>query len=191
MLILHGSWQSLLHHGRGGRQGLARTTLTQVGRALKQLGIEHIAAYSPQARGRSERAFLTLQDRLPKELALAGITTVEAANAWLSKVYIPEYNARFAVCAEQEGSGFVPDRAGLWREILCGHEERTVGPDNTVRYETLRLQLPASRLRPHFVKTTVRVHEYYDGTMAIFWGPHRLGEYHLDGTLISQEEKAA
>lgn len=170
---------------------VSRTSLTQVGRALKQLGIEHIAAYSPQARGRSERAFLTLQDRLPKELALAGITTVEAANAWLSKVYIPEYNARFAVCPEQEGSGFVPDRAGLWREILCSHEERTVGPDNTVRYRTLRLQLPASRLRPHFVKTTVRVHEYYDGTMAIFWGPHRLGEYHLDGTLISQEEKAA
>src|SRR5271154_6687084 len=78
----------------GGR--VSKTTLTQVGRALKQLGIEHIAAYSPQARGRSERAFSTLQDRLPKELKLAGIATVEAANAWLRDSFIADYNERFA-----------------------------------------------------------------------------------------------
>ena len=99
----------------GGR--VSRTMLTQVGRALGQLGIEHIAAYSPEARGRSERAFRTLQDRLPKELALAGITTVAAANAWLAATYMPEHNARFAVAAEQEGSGFVADAAGAWRDI--------------------------------------------------------------------------
>src|SRR5512147_2708511 len=94
---------------------VSRTQPTQVGRALAQLGIEHIAAYSPEARGRSERAFRTLQDRLPKELRLAGITGIEAANRWLAEVYLPEHNARFAVPAEQEGSAFVADRTGSWR----------------------------------------------------------------------------
>ncbi len=100
----------------GGR--VSKTVLTQFGRALKQLGIEHIAAYSPQARGRSERLFGTLQDRLPKELALAGISTPEAANRWLREVYVAEHNARFAVPAEQAGSAFVVDPNGAWREIL-------------------------------------------------------------------------
>ena len=128
---------------------VSRTVLTQFGRALKQLGIEHIAAYSPQARGRSERAFGTLQDRLPKELKLAGIDTVEAANRWLSESYIAAYNERFAIGAEQEGSAFVADPMGAWREILCIQEERTVGNDNTVKWERRSLQLPPSRLRPH------------------------------------------
>jgi transposase len=112
---------------------VSKTVLTQFGRALKQLGIEHIAAYSPQARGRSERVFGPLQDRLPKEFALAGITTVEAANRWLREIYIAEHNERFAIEAEQEGSAFVADAAGAWREILCIQEERTVGNDNTVK----------------------------------------------------------
>jgi transposase len=173
----------------GGR--VSRTTLTQVGRALKQLGIEHIAAYSPQARGRSERVFRTLQDRLPKDLALAGITTVEAANTWLREVWLVEYNARFAIAAEAEGSAFVPDRAELWRETLCVQEDRTVGNDNTVKWARLRLQLPPSRLRPHFVRTTVRVHQYPDGTLAAFWGPHRLGNYDASGCLLDAERLAA
>ncbi len=84
-----------------------RACLTQVGRALDHLGVEHIAAYSPQARGRSERVFHTLQDRLTKELGLAGIITIEAANAFIHDIYIPGHNARFAVKAEQEGSAFV------------------------------------------------------------------------------------
>src|SRR6201992_1071835 len=100
---------------------VSKTMLTQVGRALSQLGIEHIAAYSPQARGRSERVFHTLQDRLPKEFKLAGIITVEAANTWLRDSFIAEHNARFAIQAEQTGSAFVPDRAGVGREILCVH----------------------------------------------------------------------
>ena len=103
---------------------VSKTVLTQFGRALKQLGIEHIAAYSPQARGRSERLFGTLQDRLPKELALAGIATLEAANRWLREVYIAAHNARFAVPAEQEGSAFVADPTGAWRDILCIQEDR-------------------------------------------------------------------
>ena len=155
---------------------VSRTQLTQVGRALKQLGIEHIAAYSPEARGRSERAFRTLQERLPKELRLAGITGIEAANRWLAAVYLPEHNARFAVPAEQEGSAFVADRTGSWREILCVQDERVVGNDNTVKWKQLSLQIPPSPLRPHFVRTKVRVHEYPDGRLAVFWGPHRLAE---------------
>jgi len=163
---------------------VSKTVLTQFGRALKQLGIEHIAAYSPQARGRSERAFETLQDRLAKELKLAGIDTVEAANRWLSETYIPEHNARFAIAAEQEGSAFVVDTMEAWREILCIQEDRVVGNDNTVKWERRSLQLPPSRLRPHFVKTTVRVHEYPDGKLAVYWGPHRLADYAADGTLM-------
>jgi len=169
----------------GGR--VSKTVLTQVGRALKQLGIEHIAAYSPQARGRSERVFLTLQDRLPKELKLAGISTVETANVWLHESYLAEHNARFAVAAEQEGSAFVADAMGAWREILCIQEDRTVGNDNTVKWQRLSLQLPPSRLRAHFVKASVRVHEYPDGRLAVFWGPHRLGDYDAEGVLIRSE----
>ena len=127
----------------GGR--VSKTVLTQFGRALKQLGIEHIAAYSPQARGRSERAFGTLQDRLPKELALAGITTVEAANRWLAESYIADHNKRFAITAEHEGSAFVADAMGAWREILCIQEDRTVGNDNTVKW---RAAEPATAAEP-------------------------------------------
>jgi len=170
---------------------VSKTVLTQVGRALKQLGIEHIAAYSPQARGRSERVFHTLQDRLPKDFKLAGIDTVEAANVWLRDSYIADHNARFAIDAEQEGSAFVADAAGAWREILCIQEDRTVGQDNTVKWDGLSLQLPPSRLRPHFVKTTVRVHGYPDGRSAVFWGPHRLGDYDAAGNLVLAAQIAA
>lgn len=170
---------------------VSKTQLTQVGRALKELGIEHIAAYSPQARGRSERAFLTLQDRLPKELALAGITTVEAANRFLAETYIPEHNAAFAVQAQDQGSAFVADSAGISREILCVHDERTVGADNTVKWNGLSLQLPPSRLRAHFVKANVRVHQYPDGRLAVFLGPHRLADYQADGAFIDPTRLAA
>lgn len=170
---------------------VSRTSATQVGRALAQLGIEHIAAYSPEARGRSERAFRTLQDRLPKELALAGITTVAAANRWLAETYIAQHNAAFAVAAEQEGSAFVADRAETWREILCTQEERTVGNDNTVKWHGLSLQLPPSRLRPHFVRATVRVHQYADGTIAVFLGPHRLAAYCAEGRIDTTTAQAA
>ena len=166
----------------GGR--VSKTVLTQFGRALKQLGIDHIAAYSPQARGRSERVFATLQDRLPKEMKLAGIVTVEAANRWLRETYIPEHNTRFAVAAEQEGSAFVADGMAAWRDILCVQEERTVGNDNTVKWQRLSLQLPPSRLRAHFVKATVRVHEYPAGELAVYWGPHRLADYTAAGVMV-------
>ena len=162
---------------------VSKTQLTQVGRALKQLGIKQIGARSPEARGRSERMFRTLQDRVPKELRLAGITTVEAANVWL-KAYISEHNARFAVEPQQDGSMFVADREGAYREILCVQEERQVGNDNTVSWKGRRLQIPESSLRPHFVKATVRIHEYPDGTVSVFWGPHRLAQFTANGTPI-------
>ena len=151
--------------------------LTQVGRALAQLGVEHIAAYSPQARGRSERLFQTLQDRLPKELALQGIATMAAANAFLRDVYIPAHNARFAVAAEQQGSAFVAIPGVDLNEILCIQEERQVGQDNCVSFNRLKLQIPESPLRAHFVKANVKVRQYHDGTHAIFHGPRCIGRY--------------
>jgi hypothetical protein len=170
---------------------VSKTTLTQVGRALSQLGIEHIAAYSPQARGRSERVFHTLQDRLPKEFKLAGIGSVEAANDWLRDTFIADYNKRFAVAAEQEGSAFVADTLGAWREILCIQEDRMVGQDNTVKWAGLCLQLPPNRLRPHFVKAMVRVHAYPDGWPAVFWGLHRIGNHDANGIIFEPERIAA
>ena len=167
-----------------------RACLTQVGRALDHLGVEHIAAYSPQARGRSERMFETLQDRLTKELALAEIVTLEAANAFLRDVYIPAHNARFAVKAEQEGSAFIAVPGIDLGEILCVQEERQVGNDNCVSFNRLKLQIPASPLRPHFVKARVKVRQYHDGTHAIFHGQRCLGRYDHQGA-ITQARKAA
>lgn len=169
---------------------VAKEQPTQVGRALAQLGIEHIPAYSPEARGRSERAFGTLQDRLPKELALAGIATVEAANRFISEVYLPEHNTRFAVAPEQSETAFVADRAGAHRDILCVQEERVVGNDNTVRYRGLVLQIPPSPIRPHFVKLRVRVHEYPDGTLAVFHGPRCLARHRADGSPLDHDQVA-
>jgi hypothetical protein len=160
--------------------------LTQVGRALDRLGIEHIPAYSPEARGRSERMFGTLQDRLPKELALAGITTIAAANRYIGEHYLPAHNARFARPSALPESAFVAADAALLREVLCVQEERVVARDNTVAYHGLRLQLPPSRLRPHYVKARVVVRRYPDTTLAVFHGPRLLARYDAAGTLIEQ-----
>ncbi len=168
-----------------------RGNLTQVGRALDHLGVEHIAAYSPQARGRSERPFQTLQDRLVKELALAGITTVAAADAFLRDDFIPDYNARFAVKAEQEGSAFVAIPGVDLREILCVQDERQVGNDNCVSVNRLKLQIPASPLRAHFVKARVKVRRYHDATYAIFHGQRCLGRYDAKGSAIEETKEHA
>ncbi len=165
--------------------------LTQVGRALAQLGIEHIAAYSPQARGRSERIFRTLQDRLPKELDLAGVADLDAANRFIAEIFLPDYNARFAVAAAEPGTAFVAVVRAQWQDVLCVQEERIVRNDNTVAFQGLRLQIPQSRLRPHFVKAKVRVHQYPDGTHAIFHGPKCLARYRADGELIEETVKWA
>jgi transposase len=156
--------------------------LTQVGRALNKLGIEHIPAYSPEARGRSERMFGTLQDRLIKELAKAGIDTIEAANVWIRDVYLPAHNARFAKPPALPESAFVTvgDKTSLV-EALCVEEERVVGRDNTVSFAGLKLQLSASPLRPHYVKAKVRVHQYPDGALAVFHGPRLIARYDAAG----------
>ena len=163
---------------------------TQVGRALQRLGIELIPAYSPEARGRSERMFGTLQKRLPQELRLAGITEIDEANRFLKEVYLPQHNARFALPAEVEGSAFV-SFAGALDDILCVQEERTVSNDNTVRYKRRLLQLPADRHRRHYVKATVRVHEYPDGTLAVFHGPRCLARYKAGGEPIDTSTRQA
>jgi transposase len=155
---------------------------TQVGRALDRLGIEHIAAYSPEARGRSERMFGTLQDRLIRELAKAGITEMGAANDWIRDVYLPDHNARFARPPAVAESAFVKvaDSAAL-KETLCVQEERVVDRDNTVSWGRQSLQIPESPLRPHFVKARVRVHEYPDGALAVFHGPRCIARYNAQG----------
>jgi len=167
-----------------------RDHLTQVGRALAQLGVEHIGAYSPQARGRSERAFATLQDRLVKELKLAGITSLETANAYLREVYLPAHNQRFALAPAQPGSAFTPIPGVDLDEILCVEEERQVGNDNCVSYRTLKLQIPESPLRPHFVRARVKVHVYSDGSHALFHGPRCIGRYDANGTLKDAKNAA-
>ena len=160
--------------------------LTQVGRAMAHLGIEMIPAYSPEARGRSERMFGTLQGRLPQELRVRDITDIDAANRFLREVYLPEHNSRFRISPQEEGTAFVPWAAPGLADILCVQEERTVGNDNTVRYNGRVLQIPADRHRHHYVKARVRVHEYADGSLSVFHGPRKLAEYDPDGNL---EEK--
>lgn len=161
--------------------------LTQVGRALKHLGIEHIPAYSPEARGRSERMFGTLQDRLPKELRLAGIGEVESANRFIREVYLPAHNARFAKPPTLSESAFVAAEEALLREVLCVQEERIVARDNTVAYASLRLQLPQSPLRAHYVKARVTVRAYPDATLAVFHGPRLLARYDAQGQAMTGE----
>jgi transposase len=160
-----------------------KVNLTQFGRAMKHLGIEMIPAYSPEARGRSERAFATHQGRLPQELAAADITTLEAANRYLEEVYRPAFNAEFQQPAREEGSAFVPWIGGSLDDILCEQYERTVSHDNCVRFEGITLQIPPDRHRCHYVKAKVRVHCYPDGSLSVFHGPRKLANYDAEGRL--------
>jgi transposase len=162
---------------------------TQVGRALQQLGIELIAAHSPQARGRKERLYGTLQGRWPQELRLAGVTSLAEANAWLTATGLPRFNRRFRVPAAQDGTAFVPAVADLTR-VFTVQVERTVAADNTVQWGARRLQLGASRLRCHFVRCRVLVHEHLDGTLSITYGPHVIGRFAADGRPLGQEVAA-
>lgn len=159
-----------------------KTNLTQVGRACKQLGIEHIAAYSPQARGRSERAFRTHQDRLVKELAQLGIDDMAQANAYLEEVYRVQHNKEFARAAADPGSAFVPYVAqAQLADVLCEQHERVVGNDNTVRFEGLVLQIPEQQLRYSYSRTHVQVHRYVDATLSVWHGPRLLARFTAQG----------
>jgi transposase len=160
---------------------VAKDQPTQVGRALAQLGIQHIPSYSPQARGRMERVFGTLQGRLPQELRVASIATVAEANRYIRERFLPAFNAQFGVRPEDPVPAFIPYVGRPIADILCVQEERVVGNDNTVRWRGLVLQIPPSPLRPHFVKATVRVHAYPDGRLALFHGPRCIGRYDAAG----------
>ena len=169
---------------------VSKTQLTQFGRAMKHLGIQMIAAYSPEARGRSERAFRTHQDRLVKELALHNITTMDAANRYLTQTYLPAFNAEFMRTAPEEGSAFVPCMGKNLDDILCEQDERTVSADNCVSFEGMTLQIPANRYRCHYVRVRVQVHRYLDGSLSIFHGPRKLADYDPRGKL-KEVKKAA
>jgi transposase len=154
--------------------------LTQVGRALKELGIQMIPAYSPQARGRSERSFGTWQGRLPQELRLAGIGTPEQANQFLREHYIAEFNAKFAVPATEKGSAFRRSSRSDLDWIFTIQTERTVAKDNTFSLQRQVWQLDQTRWRHSLAGCTVTIHEHLDGTISVRYGPHLVGRY--DGT---------
>lgn len=164
---------------------------TQFGRAMNQLGIEMIPAYSPEARGRSERMFGTHQDRLTKELALYEITDMEAANRYIEEVYLPAFNQEFSQPPLEEGSAFVPLIGANLNEILCEQHDRQVGHDNCVSFQGKKLQIPADKHRCHYVKANVRVHRYENDSMAVFHGPRRLADYARDGNQVQNEKATA
>src|SRR5438445_715745 len=162
--------------------------LTQVGRALRELDIQMIPAYSPQARGRSERNFGTWQGRLPQELRLQGITTLEAANAFLREHYMAEFNRRFQVRAAQPGSAFMLRRSRDLDLIFALQFERTVNRDNTVSIQNLSLQIEAVRWRASLAGCTVTVHQHLDGSYSLTHGPHRLGRYSAQGAALADNK---
>ncbi len=164
--------------------------LTQFGRAMKHLGIEMIAAYSPEARGRSERFFQTHQGRLVKELALYGITTMEEANRYLRDRYLPAFNEEFMVEPTEPGSAFVEWGGPDLDDILCEQHDRTVGNDNCVSFEGMKLQIPPNKYRCHYIRTKIRVHRHNDGSLAIFHGPRKLALYDATGNLMDNTLRA-
>ncbi|MDQ6986902.1 MAG: hypothetical protein Q9M25_03760 [Mariprofundaceae bacterium] len=119
----------------------------------------------------------THQERLPKELAAAGITDMDEANAYLKNKYMPAFNAEFAVKPAMSASAFVQWFGGSLDDILCDQQERTVNKDNTVSFEGRTLQIPANEYRHHYVKVRVRVHRYINGNLAIFHGPRKIAEF--------------
>jgi transposase len=173
----------------GGKVDVQR--LTQVGRALRDLGIQMIPAYSPQARGRSERNFGTWQGRLPQELRLRGIRTVEAANRFLREEYIAEFNRRFQVPAAQRGSAFVAVTRKNLDLIFSLQYERTVHRDNTVSFQNLVLQIQRVTWRATLSGCSVTVHQHLDGTLSLTHGPHRLGHYTAQGLAVEATQMAA
>jgi transposase len=161
--------------------------LTQVGRALRELGIGMIPAYSPQARGRSERNFGTWQGRLPQELRLAGCTTVEQANRFLREHYIAEFNQRFQVAPAQRGSAFVPCCGRDLERVFSLQFERTVNRDNTVSFQNLKLQIEPVKWRGTLAGGSVTAHQHLDGTLSLRYGPHCLGRYDAGGVPVARK----
>jgi len=167
-----------------------RHRLTQVGRALQELGVQMIPAYSPQARGRSERNFSTWQGRLPQELRLHKIASMEAANVFLREYYIAEFNQRFQRAAAQRGSAFLPCRRRDLNLIFSLQFERTVNRDNTVSFQNFSLQIERVRWRASLAGCQAVVHQHLDGTLSLTHGPHCLGRYTAQGTALATEMAA-
>ena len=166
--------------------------LTQVGRALRDLGVQMIPAYSPQARGRSERNFGTWQGRLPQELRLRGIQTVEEANEFLRKHYIAECNGRFQIAPAQRGSAFVACPRSKDLDLIFALQfERVVNRDNTVSFQTLSLQIERVNWRGTLAGCTVTLHQHLDGTISLTHGPHRLGRYSAQGAAFPCSKNTA
>jgi len=158
-----------------------RDKLTQVGRALARLGIEHIPAYSPQARGRSERLNRTFQGRLVNELRVAGISTVTAANRYLREQFLAAYDRRFARPPTDPAPAFVPLGRVDLTHILCHEEVRTVGQDNTVTLEGVRLQIDKQPGRRTCAGLRVLVRRHLDGLHCIWYGARCFGHYDARG----------
>jgi len=159
--------------------------VTQVGRALPELGIQMIPAYSPQARGRSERNFGTWQGRLPQELRLRGITSLAEANRFLREHYIAAFNQRFKVVASQRGTAFTRCAGRDLDRVFSLQYERMVHRDNTVTLQNLTLQIERVRWRGTLAGCNVTVHQHLTGTLSISYGPHRLGQYTAQGESIT------
>ena len=164
--------------------------LTQVGRALRELGVQMIPAYSPQARGRSERNFGTWQGRLPQELRLRGIQTVDEANRFLREDYMAAFNRRFQVAPAQRGNAFVACRRKDLDLVFALQYERTVNRDNTVSFQNLNLQIERVRWRATLAGCKVTVHQHLDGTLSLTYGPHRLGRYTAQGVALTSTPNA-
>src|ERR1700723_2939086 len=172
-------------------EAVDHSRLTQVGRALRELGIQMIPAYSPQARGRSERNFSTWQGRLPQELRLHEIHTLEAANRFLRAHYIAEFNRRFQTVAAQRGNAFVSRTSRDLDLIFSLQFERVINRDNTVSFQNLNLQIEPVRFRAPLAGCNAMVHQHLDGTLSLTHGPHRLGRYTAQGTALEEHKAPA
>ncbi|MGH7427396.1 MAG: ISNCY family transposase [Candidatus Methylomirabilaceae bacterium] len=170
--------------GRSPHRPQAAADPTQLQRTLGQLGIELIAARSPQARGRMERLWETWQGRLPQELRLTGCTTLAAANRFLAETWVPFHNRTWTVPAAGEGTAFVPYTGGQLDRICAVQHERVVGNDNCVQFGKRRLQIPKAAWRYSFARCRVKVYEHLDGTLSVGHGPHTLGRYNAQGRLL-------
>ena len=157
---------------------------TQVGRALKELGVQMIAAYSPQARGRSERSFGTWQGRLPQELRLAGISSMEGANSFLREHYIKEFNGKFSVAAAEKGTAFRRTSRTDLNWIFTVQTERVVNKDNTVAIADRSWQIDKTTFRSTLAGSTVTIHEHLDETVSIRFGPHVVGRFDRTGAKL-------
>ena len=165
--------------------------LTQVGRAMKELGIEMIPAYSPQARGRGERNFQTWQGRLPQELRLARIRDVEHANAFLRETYIGEFNKKFAVAAAETGTAFLPTARQDLDRVFSIQHERMVRQDNTVCWANGTLQIQPQSWRSTLAGCRVTIYEHLDGTLSLGFGPHEVGRFAQEQTLTGDFQQAS